>query len=331
MAQTDRQIDYVYILGASHSGSTLLAMLLNAHPDVATIGESAPGRLGDVESYRCSCGALMRQCPFWREVTRRMRELGHDFDLEDFGTSFERFSRGLVARALRAEHRGPLLETVRDLILSSSPRWRRARPRIMQRCRDLAAAVLDITGARVFADSSKLARRLKLLLRIPEVNVKVVHLVRDGRAVALTYVRQSEFADARDPRFRRGGRGEGAPAPYEEMNMARAAREWRRYMRSAQFVLSGLEPHRWIEVRYEDLCTDTSATMRRILDFLGLNSRVEIGDFRSVAHHVIGNGMRLDREAAVRLDNRWKQALTEAELREFDRSAGQINRRYGYR
>ena len=44
----------VYILAASHSGSTLLAMLLGSHPDVCTVGELKATSLGNVEEYLCS-------------------------------------------------------------------------------------------------------------------------------------------------------------------------------------------------------------------------------------------------------------------------------------
>ncbi len=58
-----------YVLACSHSGSTLLAMLLGAHPDACTIGELKLSSLGDIDCYRCSCGELIVQCAFWSEST----------------------------------------------------------------------------------------------------------------------------------------------------------------------------------------------------------------------------------------------------------------------
>jgi hypothetical protein len=49
-----------------------------------------------------------------------------------------------------------------------------------------------------------------------------------------------------------------------------------------------------------------------------------------VKHHVVGNGMRLDSAPMVHLDERWKTALNEEQLRVFDSVAGELNRRYGY-
>jgi len=322
--------DYVYILGASHSGSTLLAMLLNAHPDVTTIGETAPGRMGDIDTYRCSCGELIKDCSFWTRVVGRMRADCPRFRLDDFGTKFEFPSNRFVNRVLNCEHRGTLFEYLRDVALGLSRRWGEARAGIMANCYHLASAVLAESGGRIFVDSSKLAHRLKFLLRIPQFNVRVIHLVRDGRGVALTYMRQDEYADAAEPGLRRGGRGMTAEPTAARLPMKRAASEWRRCLEAAEHVLAGLDRSRWIEVQYEELCGDTEGTLQRIHGFLGTDHTGAIADFRRAENHVVGNGMRLDDTSQVHLDERWKSILTDRELAAFDREAGALNRRYGY-
>ncbi len=323
-------IDYVYILGASHSGTTLLALLLNAHPDIATVGEAAPGKMGDVDTYRCSCGRLIRSCPFWQHITDAMRAKHPEFRLDDFGTKFAFPSNRLANRLLGFEHRRAFLEGLRDAALRLFPGWQRAQPEIMARCYDLASAVLSEVRGRVFVDSSKLAHRLKFLLRMGEFKIKVIHLVRDGRAVALTYMKQDEFADSREPALRRGGRGMAATATAHSLPMWKAAEEWRRSVRSAEHVLAGLDKARWIQVCYEELCRDTPGVLRRIHGFLGTDCSRTAAQFRAVEHHVIGNGMRLDSLSEIRLDERWRQTLTEQDLLLFQQVAGEVNRRYGY-
>ncbi len=324
-------IDYVYILGASHSGSTLLAMLLNAHPDITTIGETSPGKMGDINTYRCSCGRLIESCPFWTSVVARMRTRHADFSLRDFGTAFEFPASRWVNRILHIEHRGRALELLRDTVLSLSAGWRTRRREIAARCYDLASAVLTQSGGRILVDSSKLAHRLKFLLPIPDFNIKVIHLVRDGRAVALTYMRQDEFADSTSPTLRRGGRGMAAKATSASLSMAEAAREWCCCLRSAEHVLAGIDRSRWIQVRYEELAGDPQGTLRRIHGFLGTDPGRAPANFRDVEHHVIGNGMRLDGTSVIALDERWKSVLTAEDLRAFERVAGEYNRRYGYK
>ena len=96
----------------------------------------------------------------------------------------------------------------------------------------------------------------------PELDVKVIRLIRDGRAVALTYMDPARYADAKDP-MRRGG-GMGGDREKERLSMAQAAWEWRRCNEEAEHVLRPLDKARWIEIRYEELCTDPVAALTRL-------------------------------------------------------------------
>jgi len=321
---------YVYILGASHSGSTLLALLLNGHPDIATVGETDPDGRIDAQGYRCSCGEVLKACPFWQEVAQRMRARHSRFSLDHFGTSLRCRRAPLANRMLRLEHRGSAAEAVRDAMLSLSPGWRRSKPDILRTCRDLAETVLEITGARVFVDSSKRAHRLKFLLDLPDADVKVIRIVRDGRAVALTYMDQDAFADAADPRRRRGGLGPDAPATRTVLTAQQAAAEWMRYIRSEEHLLQRLAPDQWRQIRYEQLCDDPAGTLEGLFHFIGVAPNTYEPDFRRAAHHIIGNGMRLDATSAIHCDQRWRQALNAEDRRQLILIAGKALRQLGY-
>lgn len=321
-------IPLVYLLAASHSGSTLLAMLLGSHPDVCTVGELKATSLGAVETYRCSCGAPIRQCAFWADITAAMIARGIPFDIGRAGTDLRSDANAYVRRLLKPLHRGPALEALRDMALNLSPRWRTHLRRVNAANTALVSSIKERTGARVIVDSSKIGIRLKYLLRNPAFDVKVVRVIRDGRAVALTYMDPERFADAKDPRLRGGGAG--APRDAERLPLTRAAREWRRSNEEAEALLSTLPSSRWTEVRYESVCAATSETLNRVFTFAGVAPGRAPAEFRSVVQHVIGNGMRLDTTSDIRLDDRWRSALTAGDLREFDAVAGDLNRRLGY-
>lgn len=319
-----------YILAASHSGSTLLSMLLGSHPQVATIGEMTLSlkAMGDLDRYRCSCGEFIRKCTFWTKVRDGMAKRGCAFDLADAGTDYRSIDSRYVQRLLGPLHRGRLLEGCRDAGLACSPEWRKRLPEIHGRNVALVSTVSELAGAHAVVDSSKIGVRLKYLLRNPELDVKVIRLIRDGRAVALTYMDPAGFADSKDPNKRAGGMG--GDREKERLTMAQAAHEWRRCMEEAEHVLRTLDPSQWIEVRYEDYCRDPDATLNRLHQFLGVDPGRQPCRFRDVEQHVVGNGMRLDTTSEIRLDERWKEHLTKADLQVFDQIAGQINRRYGY-
>lgn len=322
--------DLVYILGASHSGSTLLAMLLATHRHVCTMGEMKATHLGDVFSYRCSCGEVITQCSFWRKVQATMADRGISFEITQARTAFRNSGDKYIDTLLKPLHRGQILEAVRDAALFVSPVWRHRMPVVQWRNAMLAEVLCDLTGTRIIVDSSKTGLRLKYLLRTPGLNVKVIHLVRDGRAVALTYTRPDWFADATDPAVRAGGAG-GDRAD-ERQSIVAAARQWRRSTEEAECVLAPMDPARWMQVRYEQLCADPPATLGEVFGFLDLDpaEAERVDRFRQTVGHVIGNGMRLDRDPTIAADHRWRNELTGDDLVAFDAIAGRLNNRYGY-
>jgi len=257
-----------------------------------------------------------------------MVKRGVDFDIANAGTGYSRIETPYARRLLHPLHRGRILEAVRDMGLSLSTAWRKLYPEIQRRNAALVSTLAEITGARVIIDSSKTALRLKYLLRNPELDVKVIRLIRDGRAVALTYMDPADFADAKDTSLRSGG--SGGDRASQCLTMAQAAHRWRRSNEEAEHLLAGLDRSRWTEVRYEEYCSDPGTTLGRLFEFLGVDPKKRVHDFRTRSHHVVGNGMRLDSTPEIRLDERWKSTLTEEDLRVFDHIAGGVNCRSGY-
>ena len=114
------------------------------------------------------------------------------------------------------------------------------------------------------------------------------------------------------------------------LNMRRAAREWGRSNEAAEAIIQRLPRSQWLDVRYESLCEDPHTVLRNACEFLGMDPDRIVVDFRSRPHHVVGNGMRFDLTSEIRLDQRWRKALTPDQLRDFEAVAGHLNRRYGY-
>lgn len=323
-------IKLAYILAASHSGSTLLSMLLGSHPRIATVGELklSAKAMGDIDRYRCSCGEFILQCNFWQKIKESMATRGFEFDLVHAGTDYLTIESRYACRLLGPMHRGISLESFRDAALWLSPAWRTRLPEVHKRNAALVYTVSEITKSEIVIDSSKTALRLKYLLRNPELDVKVIRLIRDGRAVALTYTDPACFADATDPALRSGG--SGGQREHERLAMAQAAYEWRRCNEEAEHILRHADKSQWIEIHYEELCKDMENTLSRLFEFLGLDPKKRTRDFRAVEYHVVGNGMRLDTTSEIRLDERWRESLTDQDLRVFDDVAGEMNKRYGY-
>ena len=83
----DQAINVIYITSRGHSGSTLLAHLLGAHPSIVGVGEIKMLSQDKDERKLCSCHQLPpSQCPFWgsvqEHVVQRIGKHLHELDLE---------------------------------------------------------------------------------------------------------------------------------------------------------------------------------------------------------------------------------------------------------
>ncbi len=152
----------VFIASLGHSGSTLLDLMLNAHPEISSVGELKQltryarferdrGRLP-----RCSCGAPnLGRCPFWTKVdevakARGGRNLG-ELNVEDYA-EVETFQR--------------------DNAL-------------------LFRAIAEATDKDVIVDSSKQIERLALLLQNRDIDVFPIFLVRDPKGQICSSLRKN--------------------------------------------------------------------------------------------------------------------------------------------
>ena len=322
------KIRLIYILAASHSGSTLLAMLLSSHPDVCTVGELKATSLGDPHKYRCSCRQLIKECPFWNDIQEDMATRGFDFNITNAGTDIRTDMSPYVQRLLKPLHRSLTIETVRDMALNLSPVWRENLPKILTRNLALIQCVAARTGKNIIVDSSKIGIRLKYLLRIPELDIRIIRAIRDGRGVALTYMNPARFADASDSTLRQGGMG--GERSGERLTMEQAAREWLRSNEEAETILKRLDKSQYTESHYESLCQNPDEALHRLFTFIGVDPKKRFTNFRNTEHHIVGNGMRLDSTSEIRLDERWRKELSAKDLKIFFNITGDMNKHLDY-
>jgi len=297
--------DLVYIASTSYSGSTLLTYLLNAHPAIGTMGELKWADI-DLATYRCSCGQRLIDCPFWRRVESLVRQRDLPFDLARPYTDFRMRGQPFADRIIRARNRGRLFESMRDAAIAVIPACRLHWPTVEAVNRAMIEVILHLQGARVFVDASKDPVRLKYLIKTGDYNVRVIHLIRDGRGVTHSAIKN---------------RGVGA----EE-----AALDWLRTHQQIERFRDMLGHVRCMIVRYEDLCRDVQNTTRSIYQFAGVDASFWTDNFRSVPHHILGNTMRLRNNAQVRLDETWRTLLSHSDLATFEAVAGPQNRAFGY-
>ena len=165
----DAPLKVVYIAGDGRSGSTLLDRLIGAYPGVFSCGEL--GNLVDSRNSQdehCACKELARDCPFWGGVIAQWSAAVPGFSKAEYRILQRRYER------LRS-----LLRPLKHLSFSS-----KQFARYSEYTRALFTAIARHSGAMIIVDSSKNPARALALSRISGIELHMLHLVRDVRAVA---------------------------------------------------------------------------------------------------------------------------------------------------
>lgn len=177
-------------MGYGRSGSTFLDILLHNAAAVTSVGALGHYWTWLDEGRPCACGEPLADCPQWGWIVRRhLGRLSHR-DLR----AWNRIQEAVEARA-----RLPRLLAGRmpEELLAS---YRRATEALLEEIRDgvESPAVVDSSGS-----GARSTGRAYALARHTEADVRVVHLVRDGRAVAWSSVKRTgspERPEVRLPR-----------------------------------------------------------------------------------------------------------------------------------
>jgi hypothetical protein len=108
-------------------------------------------------------------------------------------------------------------------------------------------------------------------------DAKFIHIVRDGRAVASSYLHINEWQWRGwygPSSWRYGPLSPEDQAAWEASGrsfIALAGIQWRLHTRAIEAARAGVDESRYLQVRYEDYCADPSATCRQVLDFAELD------------------------------------------------------------
>jgi Sulfotransferase family len=280
-----------FVVGVGRSGTTLLRLMLDAHPMLAIPPETH--FLPELVA-RARSGASALELADEIIAARNWPDFGLDAEaLRDRIDSLERPSATAVARcfyASYAERQG-------------KPRWGDKTPIYVKRMRLIA----DV---------------------LPEA--RFVHLIRDGRDVALSR--------------RRRGMGAGKP-------MAHAATRWRRRIELARKQAKRLRG-RYLELRYEDLVADPEPCLRSVCELCELEfdpamlAHHERASQRlaELGHDLAAGGGRPARSGEERLAahalaarpptseraGTWRSEMSAADVAEFERIAGDLLAELGY-
>jgi len=309
----------IYLGGMGRSGSTLAERLLGELPGVCMAGELVHlWQRGVADNERCGCGVPFGRCEFWSAVAQAAFggwpkvDVGRIADLRA-RIDRTRFIPLLARRAVPDRVRADLAEYTGYY-------------------RSLYQAIAEVSGCRTVVDSSKHASLAFCLSRGGDLDIRVIHVVRDSRAVAYSWTTRVQRPEAQ------------AQSYMTTYSPARAAREWNLQNGALQLLARGQTPV--LRVRYEDLVAGVKPTLLRIARFSGLSvdepglafigngdDGGEQGQWAELGqgHSAAGNPMRFTTgKISIRPDDRWQAAMPRPQRRAVTALTLPLLRHYGY-
>lgn len=297
----------LYLGGLGRSGTTLVERLLGELPGVVALGEIVHLWQRDiVDDERCGCGARFSACTFWKRVGDK---------------AFGGWGNVDIAR----------VQTLREAVERTRHIPRLAATGATADVREYAGfysrvytAAAEVAGAQVVVDSSKHSALAHVLRFADDVDLRVVHVVRDARGVAYSWTKQVARPETDDAE---------AMTRYSP---ARSALLW-----NAHNAAFGLLARRGVPVRrirYEEFLVDPRQALLRLADFAGLSPgpedvaflRPDYADLR-VGHSAAGNPMRFTvGRLPLRRDDAWVSALPDNQRRLVAMVCAPMLRAYGY-
>lgn len=279
-----------FVVGVGRSGTTLLRLMLDAHPDLAIPPEThfIP------EAARAHKRALNPRRAFLKTLTSHPMWNDHDIDADLLRQKISALKPFDLSEALRAFYQ---LYAGRH----AKPRW---------------------------GDKTPLYVRHMRLIQSLLPEARFVHIIRDGRDVALSHK----------------GLWFG-PDSIEE-----AARWWVSWIEEARSQSRHLS--HYLEIRYEDLVLDTEAILKRVSAFVSLPWNPVMLEYHKTAEQrmkelhrdlqVQGGAKTIPAAGRQTIHSltskppqhdrvyRWRSEIAEADRKHFESVAGEMLRELGY-
>jgi hypothetical protein len=304
----------LFLGGLGRSGTTLVERVLGELPGVCALGEVVHLWQRDLlDDERCGCGFQFSACRFWQEVG----ELA-------FGGWSRVDARHVLALQAAVERTRHVPRLASGLLNDWRPEWHAQVVEYAGYHARVYTAAATVAGARVVVDSSKHSALAHCLRWAGELDLRVVHMVRDARGVAHSWTKRvaRPESDGTDEMTR--------------YSPSRSALLW-----DAHNAAFGLLARRGVAVRrirYEEFLADPRRMIRELATFAGLSLADSdlsfLGDAHAdlgPAHSAAGNPMRFTvGQVQLRRDDAWVRALAPRRRRLVSVLCAAQLRRYGY-
>jgi len=282
----------LFILGNNRSGTSLLRLILTCHEEIVIPPESH-FLLWNYDKYRS-----------WRP-----------------GNGYENFLFDLF-NSTKFETWGLNKQELESFLKFRKP------TSYSELCADIYIyfGIKQNKRASLWGDKNSLWVEKMPILYLLYKNAKFIHIIRDGRDVAASYLDLNQYSEPRHKYFPK------LPTQIEQI-----AETWSNNVLSISRFLSQVPAHNHIEIKYEDLICENEKVINAILNFLNLPLSPSV-----FAYYEINKSKHFEPEEFLAwkaklnepLDRsnigKYKHKLAPSEIKIFEQIAAEALERYGY-
>ena len=297
--QGKETIRVIYIMGMGRSGSTLLNIILGNHPEIESFGDLIDlTRFGWLNNELCSCGKNGNDCPFWSRVQHEWVKYA-SITIEEY-----------LALQNTFEHIRSIPRLCKEKVRKSTKFMLYEDHTLL-----LFKAIRAVSNKPFIADASKTPGRAFALSLMPEIDLRLIHLVRDARGVAFSKKK---------------------PTIPPATPVLVSAVIWVLVNIFSTWVCRQLGAEKARRIRYEDFTDTPEKILNEIgplsgVDLTDIAAAVSVGESMHIGHIIAGNRIRMDGGVLPRsADREWtgKPSINERCLIKI--IAGGLMRYYGF-
>lgn len=256
------------LVGAGHSGSTLLDLIMDSHSKIVGVGELSHYRRAYETNVSCSCKKIVKNCEFWKKVFDKI-------DASKLPLIYQKKLDFLLNKNKYFYFDDYEKEiSIKNYVSTTEKIYRK---------------ILQESGKSIIFDSSKSYYRAEAIIKSnSNLDITLIHLVRDGRGVAYSNIKLGR-------------------------NGFSFMKKWMMTNLKIELIKLRNKNIKNIFILYEDFIKDPEKVLTNILEQVGTTFEPSMLKFRDSEHHQPGGNLNLRVETnsdKIRLDNKWINSMS---------------------
>ena len=302
----------VYILGSGRSGTTIVNRILGQIQGFFPVGEIRQVWDRNIVNNRfCGCDQRFRECEVWQNI---------------FNSAYGGFDGVDAQKMIRLRDSHVRTRHIPQLFLPNNrSRMIRSLDYYIRNTEKLYKAIANETDSNVIVDSSKYPTYAYTLSLIPSIDLYIIHIIRDPRAVAYSWQKSKHQPD--------GGSEHEMMA---NLSPTFTSGLWITWNLTGE-LLWRQGPVPYMRVRYEEFMKQPRMNTEKVVSFL--NEKVSKWPFSSDKiihmskdHTVSGNPNRFQTgNVVLKLDEKWRSNIKNSHCRLVTFLTFPFLYRYGFR